>query len=293
MASATRLVELVELRTGDDVPHSGALAVPKSVPGTPRFDAALMMHGAAGTFFEPFYRNFSAALVERGVATLRANNRGHDVVNRGNGRGTLLGVALERIEDCVLDWQAWLGFLESRGYRRILLFGHSLGAVKTAYFLATQRDPHVLGCVLASPPRFNTEVLLASKYGPEFARTIAAAKALVAAGKPDELMPTTFPLNSFSSPQAYLEKYAAGTKFDVLELVARIPCPVFALTGENELADPIFRDHPAGYAAAKTAKPDIEFVVVPNGDHFYTEAQTFAIERLLAWIDGPDEDDGA
>src|SRR5271170_542422 len=139
--ASTPMVELVEVRTSDEIRHSGAFAEPRAGAATPRFDAALMMHGAAGTFSDPFYRNFSAALVECGVATLRANNRGHDVINRGNGRGAMLGVALETIEDCVLDWQAWLGWLEARGFERILLFGHSLGAVKTAYFLATTRDP--------------------------------------------------------------------------------------------------------------------------------------------------------
>src|SRR5580698_4770450 len=122
MASALPLVELVEVHT------SG---------GTPRFDAVLMMHGAAGAFTGSFYRNFSAALVERGVATLRANNRGHDVINPG-GKGIPLGAALETLDDCTLDWQAWLGFLQSRRFHRILLFGHSLGAVKTAYYLGTE-----------------------------------------------------------------------------------------------------------------------------------------------------------
>ncbi len=285
-APATTLVELVEARTGDGLAHAGALAVPPSAAGTPRFDAALMMHGAASAFWEPFYRNFSPALVARGVATLRANNRGHDIVNRGDGRGTPFGVAFEALEDCVLDWQAWLGFLEARGYRRILLFGHSLGAVKTAYYLTTERDARVHGCVLASPPRFNTDAMLASERGTEFAATIAAAQELVAAGKPNGLVPTTFPLTSFTGAAAYLAKYAAGAKFDVFERVASIACPVLALTGENELGDPVFRDHPAGYAAAQEKKPDLAFTVVPNGDHFYTLAQTFAVERLLEWIDG-------
>lgn len=285
MASATPPVELVEIRTSDDVPHGGALAKAKAMGGTRRFDAVLMMHGAAGAFFEPFYRNFSTALVDRGVATLRANNRGHDVINRGNGRGRLLGMALEAIEDCTTDWDAWIGFLAGRGYKRILLFGHSLGAVKSAYYLATQPDERVTGCVLASPPHLNTERMLASERGPEFAAIIERAKALVAAGKPDELMPTTFPRNSFSGAQAYLSKYASGAKFDVLELAVKIPCPVLALTGENELVDANFRDHPAGYAAASKRKRDLDFVVVPNGDHYYTLAQTFAIDHLLAWID--------
>jgi pimeloyl-ACP methyl ester carboxylesterase len=288
--ASTPPVELVEIRTADEVPLAGALAAAKRPKGTPRFDAVLMMHGAGGSFSGPFYRNFSAALVERGVSTLRANNRGHDIINTGDGRGKLLGTALEVLDDCALDWQAWIGFLTSRRYHRILLFGHSLGAVKTAFYLATPRDEPITGCVLASPPRFNTEAMLSSDRGAEFGATIAAAKALVAAGKLDELLPTTFPLNSFSGAQAYLAKYASGTRFDVFENVVKIPCPVFALTGELELNDPLFRDHPAGYAAARQKKRDLDFVVVPNGDHFYTLAQTFAVDHLLKWIDREDPD---
>jgi pimeloyl-ACP methyl ester carboxylesterase len=287
MPAATPSVELVEVRTTDDVAHAGAFGVPKRMGGTPRFDAALMMHGAGGAFYEAFFRNFSTALVDRGVATLRANNRGHDIVNRGNGRGTPLGVALERVEDCVLDWDAWLGFLQTRGFRRILLFGHSLGAVKSAYYLATRNDPRVTGCVLASPPRFNTAQMLASDRGLEFQSMIDAADALVAAGTPDALMPTTFPLRSFAGAQAYLAKYASGSRFDVLALAPKIPCPVLALTGENELLDANFCDHPSGFAiaAAEKERHDLDFLVVPNGDHYYTLAQGFAIEHLLAWID--------
>jgi pimeloyl-ACP methyl ester carboxylesterase len=288
--ASTPLLELVEIRTPDHVPLAGVLAAPKRPKGTPRFDAVLMMHGAAGSFAGPFYRNFSAALVERGVATLRADNRGHDIVNAGDGRGTLLGTALELLDDCALDWSAWTAFLAARRYHRILLFGHSLGAVKTAFYLAGQHDERVTGCVLASPPRFNTELMLASERGVEFAASIAAAQALVAAGKPRELMCTTFPLNSLAGAQAYLAKYDAGTRFDVFENVVKVRCPVLALTGQRELDEPLFRDHPAGYAAAHEKKRDLEWLEVPNGDHFYTLAQTFAVEHLLAWIDREDPD---
>ena len=78
MAPATPLVELWRRA------RATACRMPARWPprpaerSRPRFDAVLMMHGAAGTLAEPFYRNFSAALTARGVATLRANNRGHE-----------------------------------------------------------------------------------------------------------------------------------------------------------------------------------------------------------------------
>ena len=286
MANAIPLVELVDIRTSDGLALSGALAVPDVPAAEPRFDAVLMMHGAAARFYDGFFVNFSTALVARGVATLRANNRGHDIVNRGNGRGALAGVALEAIGDCAIDWSAWLDLLAARGYRRILLFGHSLGAVKSAYYLATHDDLRIAGCVLASPPRFNTGRMLASVRGPEFAHTIAEATALVEAGTPDAFVRTTFPLKSFAGAAAYLAKYAAGATYDVFAYLPAIPCPVLGICGSEELGDSTFADAPAEFAAAQKQKPDITFVLVPGGDHHYSRAQTYVVERLLAWIDG-------
>jgi hypothetical protein len=65
-----------------------------------------------------------------------------------------------------------------------------------------------------------------------------------------------------------------------------VPVPVLALTGSEELTDPNFRDHPAAYAEAQNIKNDLTAEIVPDGDHYYTRAQSFAVDRLLAWADG-------
>jgi pimeloyl-ACP methyl ester carboxylesterase len=265
--SDTQATELVDVRTADRLLLTGLFAAAGSAAPPRRFDAALLMHGAATSYDEGFQREFSAALGARGLPTVRAGNRGHDIVNWGDGRGRLLGTAFERVDDCVLDWRAWLDFLEVRGYRRVLLFGHSLGAVKCAYYLAHEPDARVAGCVLASPPRFNTERMLACERGDELAATLTAAQALVAAGRPDDIVHTTFPLASISGARAYIAP------------------PVLALTGERELGDPLFRDHPGDYDDARARKPDIEHAVIAGGDHHYRRVRDVAIAKLLAWID--------
>jgi pimeloyl-ACP methyl ester carboxylesterase len=277
---------LTAVRTADGIPLSGLYAGGDGAAGPVPFDAALLMHGAAGSFDEDLLRDVSAALNARGIATVRANNRGHDVVNRGDGRGRLLGTAFERIDDCVLDWRAWLDLLAERGHRRLLLFGHSLGAVKTVFYAATEADARVAGCVLASPPRFNTERMLACERGDAFAATLSDAQALVAAGRPDDLVRTRFPLTSLAGARAYIAKYAAGARYDVFANLPSVACPVFALTGDQEFGDPLFRDHPGDYADVRARKPDVEHVVVPNGDHTYRRARAFVLERLIGWIDG-------
>lgn len=273
------------MRTSDGIPLSGLYAPADPSANPAPFDAALLMHGAAGAFDEDLLHDVAGALNARGIATVRANNRGHDIVNRGNGRGRLLGTAFERIDDCVLDWLAWLDLLAERGHRRLLLFGHSLGAVKSVFYLATAPDARVTGCVLASPPRFNTERMLACERGDDFAATLSEAQALVAAGRPDDLVRTRFPLTSLAGARAYIAKYASGARYDVFANLPAVACPVFALTGDREFGDPLFRDHPGDYDDVRARKPDVEHVVVPNGDHTYRRAREFALGRLIAWID--------
>jgi alpha/beta superfamily hydrolase len=280
------LVELLDARTADDITLHGALAVPTDAgdPDARPFDAVLMMHGHAGTFSDPYFRGFSDALVARGYATLRANNRGHDIVNRADRNGRLLGVALETVADCVHDWRAWIDVLAGRGYARVLVWGHSLGAVKTAWYLSHETDTRVGGCILASPPRFDPATYRASARGDEYLANVAHAHALIDAGTPDLLFRSTFPMPALAGPQAYLDKYASGSRYDVFDFVAGVKPPVLALTGERELAEFSFASHVAGYDAARARKPDLDHVIVPAGDHFSTGMQPFVVDTIDAWL---------
>jgi pimeloyl-ACP methyl ester carboxylesterase len=280
------LVELVDVRTEDGVPLDGAFVpAPEGAAPAGGFGAALTVHGVGGAFYEPFFRNFAAALAAHGIPALRANNRGHDIVNKGNRRGKFAGAALEDITEARLDIRAWLDFLERRGYGNVLLFGHSLGAVKAALYLANETDARIRAAILASPPRFNTELMRASARGAEFGTTLAAAQALVDAGQGDEFLRATYPTPSYFGARAFVAKYGAGDRHDVIALVPAIRVPVLAFTGERELRDVSFADHPDGFAAAAASKPDLTHLVVPDGDHYYTEQQAFVTERLLQWVD--------
>jgi dienelactone hydrolase len=63
--------------------------------------------------------------------------------------------------ECTYDWQAWIDFARAAGYQRIGLWGHSLGATKSIYYMATQHDPRVTCVVAGSPPRFSYEAFVA------------------------------------------------------------------------------------------------------------------------------------
>lgn len=42
-----------------------------------------------------------------------------------------VGQIFEKFEDCVSDIDAWLKFFKSKGYDKLILQGHSLGAAKS------------------------------------------------------------------------------------------------------------------------------------------------------------------
>lgn len=282
---STQPVHVVEVRTVDALTLHGAFGAPLPVPRAAAIDAVVLMHGVASSFVTTLSPVLTEALAARGYATLRANNRGHDIVARGSAAKPYLGAAFERIEDCVADWTAWLDWLGERGFRRILLCGHSLGGVKTAYVLAHGGHPLVVGCVLFSPPRFNYASWMASTRADEFRRHLARAQALVDAGDPDGLFPATMPISTIVSAAAYLAKYGPQAQFDVFASIPKIAVPTIAFTGSEEFEGVDFRDHPEQYAAMLERKRNLEHHVVPGGNHFYHGCEAGVAERLAAWME--------
>jgi alpha-beta hydrolase superfamily lysophospholipase len=279
-------VGLVSTTTADGVTLHGAYLPADPVPRASTFDAVLMMHGVANTFSSSLGPGIAEMLAAHGYATVRANNRGHDIVSRGSAAQPYLGAAFERLPDSVHDWTAWLDWLGARGYRRILLCGHSLGGVKTAYVMATAPHPAVGAVVLYSPPRFSYESWMQSPRAQEFRDHLARAQALVDAGTPDALFPVTMPVAFIAGAAAYIAKYGPDARFDVFDHMVRIGVPVLAFTGAREFADIAFRDHPDQYEAATGKKADLTHQVVPDADHFYTDKEPWVAERVLAWLHG-------
>src|SRR5690349_5951883 len=123
-------VELVRTMTRDGLRLDGALAAcqspgPGLVPAreTASGTAAILLHGVAGNFYtSSTFEPLIAQLQTLGVAALAVNTRGHDSVfgaSQGNLRRRF-GAAYETVDDCRHDVAAWIEFLKSRGYERIV-----------------------------------------------------------------------------------------------------------------------------------------------------------------------------
>jgi pimeloyl-ACP methyl ester carboxylesterase len=197
------LTDLVNVTTSDGYRLDGALFVP--APGTAKtlnIDALICVHGATGNFYGPsFFEKAVERLLEHGVAVLRVNTRGHDIAfptTKG-----YMGAAYEILDDSRKDLQSWLGFLEGRGYKAFGVWGHSLGAVKTVFCLAKDKDARVKVAAASSPPRFNYKNHAASDKGANFLNFVKKAEEAVAAGRPWELLMVDTPLPGLFSAGCY------------------------------------------------------------------------------------------
>ncbi len=176
-------LELVSVVTSDGVRLDGTLMRP--APGVASgvgVDAVVLHHGYSANFYTPgFFATMQEKLASMGVFALRVNNRGHDLVfNSAIGR---LGSSYELMDDSRLDWQAWFDFAVSLGCRSIVPWGHSLGAVKNAYYVATEQDERVPGAIVSSPPRFSYSQSVAMQRGDAWRDVAAEARVW---SRPDE-----------------------------------------------------------------------------------------------------------
>ncbi len=280
--------ELVATQTADKCRLNGFLLEPHQAP-LHGIDGAVVMHGLAGNFYgSALLLNLAQQLAAAGVRTVVGNSRGHDLLNLTvcAGRSQTQGAAVEDVAAGPADLTGWVEFLLRRQCQRVLLVGHSLGAIKSLLALADQPHSAIAGCAALSPTRLNHEQFIRSRSGPLFAETLNTARQLCQAGREQELMRIQFPFPTLMAARAYLEKYGPDNRFDWLGMTPKIQRPTLVLFGELELNEnPAFEGLREELQSALANHPAIEWEEVPRADHFYSATVLAAAERLKSWIE--------
>lgn len=293
------LVDLVRTTTPDGLRLDGALLVPeKSSEGIGAGRAILCLHGVGGSFYgSSLFEAVSPVLMQRGFALLWANTRGHDglITSITTGKRRHFGAAAEIVDECRLDVAAWSRFLQERGYARIGLLGHSLGAVKSLYAVAkgavakgaVADEAPAEFIVAASPPSLSYRRLLAGKDGESFRRWIDEAKRLIDAGAGDRLFEPNVPFPLVISARTYWDKYGAEERYDFLELLDRIDRPTLFTYGELELRGEgtPFSRLPERIREIAGERSCIATRTIAGADHNYRGVADAWAAEVAAWID--------
>jgi pimeloyl-ACP methyl ester carboxylesterase len=279
-------VSLVRLRTRDGVWLDGGAVEPSRGRG-----ALVWVHGLGSAFSsgQPLVRELSARLRRAGLAYFKFDTRGHDVVA---GRPPkLAGAAFERFEDSRHDLRAMIGFAAARGYRRVVLAGHSTGANKVLYYAARTRDRRVAGIALLGP--VSDVAAEARRVGAAELRRRIAHAARLARRDPGALVPRAW---GFWSARRYLSLYRPGATEDVFPYyrpgarwsalrAARPPVAVI-LGARDEYLDRPAREVVAAFQRHAVAARSFTGVVVPRAGHGFRGHEAELARLLVRWTRG-------
>lgn len=283
-------VELVETTTPDKLQLFGALSLSQSEGQGTRL--AICLHGVASNFYSSgMMAQLACGLNQQGMDVLRVNTRGHDACAhiRSAEGGLRLGAAFEIVDDCRHDIAGWLRFAQERGYREVILLGHSLGALKVIYHQAHEGGLEVGGVVALSPPRLSHQAFRAAdSSGGSYLADLQRAARQVEAGEPDDLIPVRFPLPLLITARGYLDKYGPGERYNLLEFIGRVKVPLLLTYGGLELAQGsvAFAGVPEAIAAAVSGEDDWRgrVEVIERADHLYRGKVEDLLVRIGQWL---------
>ena len=263
-------------------------------PDTQTKKALLHIHGMAGDFHRNSFFDFMApAFTEDGYAFFTPNNRGADMivdvmVDDGKPSYRRLGATFETFEECIFDIKEAIDHLETQGFEEIVLQGHSLGAVKVAYYMAITKDKRISKLILLSPP----DMVGLAEADKNHQQAFTLSQKLVAEGKGKELLSTMLWNAYYLCADTYLNLSTRGNPIDVFNVYDRnapsilkeISLPVLAVFGGKDAAliSPtedleILRQKAPNASRFDTA-------VIPGAPHSYYNYEAKLVKEIVDWL---------
>lgn len=280
--------ELLRTLTPDGMRLDGALLAGEQTASRP-VDAALCLHGVGANFYtSSTLEAVAPALRKLGISVLLANTRGHDSLYTASvamGRRRQ-GAAVEIVDECRLDVAGWRKFLAERGLARVLLVGHSLGAIKAVYSQSHEPQVNVVGIVAASPPRLSCAAFKNSLESAPFFESLMTAEQLVKAGRGDELFVAKFPFPLLISGASYIDKYGPAERYNILNFAAKVAVPSLFTYGSKELESGgiAFAGLPEALGKLPEKKAQLDVEVIAGADHNYSGCGESLAAAVSQWI---------
>ena len=277
------LVDLISVVNQEGLVLDGAFYAPSGDPAPVPIDAMLLIHGSRGNFCDPATKSMAEDLSVMGIACLALNTNSHDTLWYHPPSDSYKGNAFEILGNTVSDLRAGIDYLEQRGYRAIGLLGHSMGAVRVAYYTATQDDQRIAAVVPVSPVRLSCSHYLQSVNADEFRANLETARRLVSEGQPDAVFRVNFPIPQFFSAASYLDKHGPEEKYNLVNLADRIRVPILVLSGSRETHTRLER-MAQDLAKAAVNSPRSTAIIIDEGEHSLVNRTGDASKTVLQWL---------
>lgn len=251
-------------------------------------DSAVLLHGLGGNFYSSrLLLHFSQTLTKLGISVVIVNTRGHDMINTAtwSGRSRSVGAALENVSDCQFDVRAWVEFLIQRGHHNVLLFGHSLGAIKALYAQAKNPHPKVRSMIGLSATRLSYTKLIDTPRGELFRETILRCRELIGQRRGEEPILVQFPFPTWMTPQCYLDKYGPDETYNWMNFIDKVDIPTLLCFGQKELDDdPAFEGVREELEQLRRGWNPLTIEEIEEADHFYTSHFESVDDLITRWL---------
>ncbi|MCL5783975.1 MAG: alpha/beta fold hydrolase [Patescibacteria group bacterium] len=280
--------KIVRLQTKDNLELQGLLFETEQ----PTKSAVIHIHGWTGNFYENiFLEHIAQGLIDKSFSFLTFNNRGAGFVqefmkkNGSNIEYAKLGGSLERFEDCLIDIESAVNFMQSLGYNNLYLQGHSTGSQKAAYY-ASQTKTDIKGLILLEPT--DDPAVTKKDLGSRYKEALGIAREYIDSGNPQKAMPDWIPFGVELSAQRFLSladpKSAEGQLFhfsDDLNELKRINCPILAVYG----AKTQYQENPASALEILSQQlPAVTTKLIDNADHWFRRYEDELKSIIIEWL---------
>ncbi len=242
-------------------------------------------NGNSGGLMTNTYYKLASALAERGIATLCYDKQGIGASRFDDPAAH--PESSVRFDDFIDDARAWIGPLRAKGFSRVILAGHSEGAL-IALCLAADDPTAADGVISLCGAGYPMDQILQMQLGRDLIGynpgLLLKSNALLARLKrgesiPEEEIPTLLRPLFRPSVQPFL---ISQMTIDPREKAARVTVPLLILGGDNDIQ--VTADNAR---ALHTAQPAARLVVVPGMTHLLTvsEVRDVQQQKLTVYMD--------
>ncbi len=281
------------ISTEDGLQLHGVLYQPEEKTGI----ILVHVHGMGDNFYEnKFLENIAKTLTDNGIAFFPFNNRGSgnitDFVRIKNDKKdfVIYGTTNERFEDSLFDIQAAIDFAKDRGFTKVHLSGHSLGASKVAYYASKTKED--LQSIIFLSPSDMLGLVRGDKD--QFEKEITIAKKMIQEGNGDKLLPEyvwgEYPIKA----GAYINLFGDESETAIFnffnkdlgfETISKINKPILLIMGRKDDAAIIPVEEIMKIMEKETtSSPRIETRILGDSNHGYHGYAQELADVLKNWI---------
>ena len=250
----------------------------------------ICIHGMCGTIIDNYFATvWGKLLAKNDIGFIYEHNRGHSIENdivMKDGSFKRCGCMYEIFEDCIYDIDLAIQTAKEKGYKRIILLGHSLGCNKVIYYYY-KKHPNILGMILASAPDMIGSHLLIE---PEYEELLKEAKENIDKNQPTKLLHKMIEDYMYMSSQTYYNWFHKNSNLNNLPIISNpknweqletIDVPILTFSGSK---DEDYYLHLDLLKEKATNCKNFEYQIIENTGHTYQEKELETGTLILNWI---------